>query len=70
MVFSIFRSEDRYWVVAHDGRNLSKHVSFEEAERIAFLLSKDLGGKVELLDTHYNARDGKVYLRTPSHLYQ
>ncbi len=70
MVFSIFRSEDRYWVVAHEGRSISKHPSFEEAERIAQLLSIDLGGKVELLDIHYHAKDGKVYLRTPPGLYQ
>lgn len=70
MVFSIFRSEDRSWVVSHDGRSISKHASFEEAEKIARLLSKDLGGQVELLDVQYSPREGKVYLKTPTNLYQ
>lgn len=70
MVFSIFRSEDRTWVVSHEGRSISKHSSFEEAERIAQLLSNDLGGKVEILDVQYSPREGKVFLHTPPKLYQ
>ena len=69
MVFAIYRAEDQFWVVAHEGKSISKHPSFDEAKKIASLLSVDLHGKVELVDsdTYFDQFEQRmVYTKAPS----
>lgn len=73
MVFAIYRAEDQSWVVAHDGKSISKHSTFDEAKKIASLLSVDLCGKVEVVDsdTYFDEFEQKLILTVPpTALYQ
>ncbi|MCK5884785.1 MAG: hypothetical protein KAG61_13935 [Bacteriovoracaceae bacterium] len=54
MILAICPTDDHFWEIAYEGNSISKHSSFDEAEKIAALLSVELYGKIEVLNTSAN----------------